>query len=345
MRGEDKAVHYLKLQAAPAKGWPYDKLVRSLDAARPVFDGLKKGYTGTRIQEVHIRHLACLFKEHLGWGRPAIYEEALMPFFGKIVGPLTIRRMLMRILANKAMLLKTGRFPKWTGHPPLWTYMEVLDCVPYRDRRTEKQLASVKFLSCSGVTAGTVYLFRLTHKYAKWLLKEVGGCPRFEPCSPQELTGMRLYVQLGINSGGRFHILNTTALDAQKKHNRALRKSRIEHINSKTNKKCPMKADCWVCPFGRDLCRTACREFSRRKDDNASKEDRAGQVVLGKPGHPALVPSCDKGRADGDGGAVRPAVGTVRGAAEPDRAAGGGCERGVHVGQGAAAGADEGSLF
>ena len=317
MHGKDQTVYYLKLQEEPVKGWPYDKFMRSLDSARDVFDGLHKGYMGTKLEEVHIRHLAQLFEEHLGWGRAATFEEALMPFFGKVVGALTMRRMLMRILANKEMLLRTGKYPRWTGTPSLWTYAEVLDCAPFRDKFTGVSLASTKFLSCSGITAGTVYLYRLTPRYVKWILKEIGGCPRFEDCSSQELTGMRLNIRLGINSNGRFYLLEAQASDSQKKHNRDLRKRRTEHINSKTNKKCTLKLGCWSCPIGRELCKTSCREFSRSvKNDNADEKAGGQQVVLGKPGHTALVPSGDKGGDNGDGGTVQGQPGNVRGTAE-----------------------------
>ena len=288
MSKQNETIHYLKRQQDPPKGFQYEGFMKSVDACRPLFDGLHGGFHGKKLDIVHIRYLACLLKDRLKWGKAAAFEEALKPFLEKTVGNLTMRRMLMKVLANREVLVKLGRIPSWTGKPGLWTYADVLECAKYKDKRTGTELASCKFLSCSGITAGTVYLFRLTPRYTRWLIKEISGCPRFESCELQEFTGMRLNLKLGINPNNRFYILEVQTSDAQKKHNRALRRKRTDHINN-TMKNCTLRCECTYCPIGRTECLTSCREFSRSINDDASKKTGGGQVVCSPPGHLELV--------------------------------------------------------
>lgn len=240
----------------PPKGFSPAALIKKavsyLYADSQLTNFVEERYEGLKAAEFCVA-LKKTMHLHCDW---SVIDRSLMYHIFK--EPIT-KQLLIRVLrfleANREQLEMGYAVPNWKGKPPIWCYCHVLSVEP-REIKTLLLLDwHMKVLN--GILSGDTIAVTMPAGYSRYTLKEI-GYPKYREVSGLELTGTRMWLQLGVNDHNRIVPLKIKATGGQKTFNAELFKKRYDH-------NCGRMCACSDCPTGTDKCALACRLTTKEK--------------------------------------------------------------------------------
>jgi hypothetical protein len=121
-------------------------------------------------------------------------EFSMQHLHGLVLDEGTLHGFLSWVMENRDYLARGEGIPLWTGEPPVWACLRVIDGVVEKIR--DVQILRLVLKSYSGVTAGNYIELRVSPKYTRWLVKEM-GYPKYGRAHELEIVGSVFWGLLG----------------------------------------------------------------------------------------------------------------------------------------------------
>ena len=184
-----------------------------------------------------------------GSDAPRLLELSLGHLAGEELSETSLYGLILWVMHNRRYLKAGEGIPVWDGRPPIWAAIRVVDGVPEVLR--DIPVLRLMLRSYTGVIAGQYLEIRLSPRYIRWLLKEI-GYPRYSFVHEAEIVGSMFWALIGIGTSGRPRILAVVVSSSMKSSNKTLFRERI-------NKSCSQPIPCHRCQKTTAECGLACR--------------------------------------------------------------------------------------